>query len=153
MRGVYESGISIAALAAAKTLLYITAPSSKVLEAIGSNVGNSGSNVTNQQLKALWQRITTLGTPTGTSITPTPTEKGDQAAGATVVGNITASEPTYGSGLTIGQRGFASLGGYDPSFLPEERFYVAPSDSWGLRMISTPTAFDCEVSVRHREIG
>jgi hypothetical protein len=153
MRGVYESGISIASLAAAKTLLYLTAPSSKVLESIGTNLGDSGSNVTNQQLKALWQRITTLGTPTATAITPTPTEKGDQASGATVAGNVTASEPTYGAGLTIGQRGFSSLGGYDPAFLPEERFYIAPGDSWGLRMISTPTAFDCEVSNRHREIG
>lgn len=153
MRGVYESGISISGLAAAKTLLYITAASTHVIEVIGSNVGNSGSNVTNQQLKALWQRITTLGTPTATTITPTPTEKGDQASGATVKGNVTASEPTYGSGLTMGQRGFASLGGYDPAFLPEERFYIAPSDTWGLRMISSPTSFDAEVSARHREIG
>jgi hypothetical protein len=92
--------------------------------------------VTNQQLKALWQRITTLGTPTGTTITPTPTEKGDQAAGATVVGNVTASEPTYGSGLTQGQRGFPSLGGYDPNFQPETRFYIQPGDTWGLRMLN-----------------
>lgn len=153
MRGVYESGNSISGLSAAKTLIYITAAATHVLEVIGSNVGGSGSNVTNQQLKAVWQRITTLGTPTATTVTPTPTEKGDQAAAAVVKANVTASEPTYGSGLTMGQRGFSHLGGYDPAFLPEERFYVAPSDSWGLRMISTPTSFDAEVSLRHREIG
>ena len=153
MRGVYSSGISISSLSAAKTAIYFTAASTHVIEILTSVLGNSGSNVTNQQLKALWQRITTLGTPTGTSITPTPTERGDQASAATVVGNVTASEPTYGSGLTHGQRGFPTLGGYDPNFQPETRFYIRPTDSWGLRMISTPTAFDCEVEVQHREIG
>jgi len=153
MRGVYSSAISIAGLNAQKTLIYITAPSGRVVEILGSTVGGSGSNVTNQQLKFLWQRITTLGTPTGTTITPTPTEKGDQAAGATVVGNVTASEPTYGAGLVHGQRGVPSLGGYDPNFQPETRFYIQPSDSWGLRLMTTPTVFDAEVELVHREIG
>jgi hypothetical protein len=153
MRGVYASGISISSLNSQRTLIYVTAPSGKTVELITSTIGNSGSNVTNQQLKSAWQRITTLGTPTGTTITPTPTEKGDQAAGATVVGNVTASEPTYGSGLTQGQRGFPSLGGYDPNFQPETRFYIQPGDTWGLRMLTTPTAFDAEVEITHREIG
>lgn len=153
MKGVYTSVIKIAGLNAAKTLIYITAPSSRTLEIISASVGNSGSNVTNQQLEATFQRITTLGTPTGTSITPSPQETNDAAASATVVGNVTASEPTYTSGVVFDQQGFASLAGYQHAPVPEERIIVPPSASLGLRMLSIPTAFDADVKLVHREVG
>lgn len=153
MKGVYTSFVKIAGLNAAKTVLYLTAPSSRALEIISSSIGNSGTNVTNQQLEATWQRITTLGTPTGTSLTPSPQETNDQAASATAVGNVTASEPTYTAGVVFDQQGFASLAGYQHAPVPEERIVVPPSASIGLRMLSTPTAFDADVKVVHREIG
>lgn len=153
MRGVYEAGIRISALAATRTLMYITAPSNRVVEILSIAVTNE-SNTTNQQLECTLQRISTLGSPTGTGVTPTPTEQNDQAAASTVVGNITASEPTYASGTEIGREGWPSLGGYRFQPVPEERPVIAGGVSWGLRLINqTPTAFDCVVRIVFREIG
>lgn len=153
MKGVYTSVIKIAGLNAAKTVIYLTSASSRACEIISASIGNSGTNVTNQQLEATFQRVTTLGTPTGTAITPSPQETNDQAASATVVGNVTASEPTYTSGVVFDQQGFASLAGYQHAPVPEERIIVPPSATIGLRMLSSPTAFDADVKMVHREIG
>lgn len=149
MRGVYEAVFKISGLNAAKTLLYLTVPSNKLVEILESKITNV-SNETNEQLEACWQRITTLGTPTATTLTPSKEETGDQAAGSTVKANVTASEPTYGANSELGYEGFASLAGYRVN-LPEAGF--AGGDSWGLRMLSTPTAFDALVYVKFRERG
>jgi hypothetical protein len=153
MKGVYTDDIKISGLSAAKTLLYITNPGTVATEIISASVGGCGANVTNQQLEVQWQRITTIGTPTATAITPTPQETGDQAAKATVGGNVTASEPTYTAGAIFDHQGYASLAGYQHNPVPEERIIVPPGASIGLKMISTPAAFDCVVKVVHREIG
>lgn len=151
MKGVYTATQKISALAAAKTLMYITAPSDRIVEILSATVTNE-SNATNFQFEAQLANVTTLGTPTATTVTPTPQEKGDQAAASTVKANVTASEPTYGSALH--QEGAASLVGYrfePPTEL--ERIYIAPSQTVGLRMITTPTSFDCDVRITFREIG
>ena len=153
MRGVYEATIRISALSAVKTLLYITAPAARAVEILSAAVTNE-SNVTNQQLECTLQTVTTLGTPTGTALTPTKMEQGDQASGSTCVGNVTASEPTYTANTEVGREGWASLAGYRFQPLPEERPTIAPSATMGLRLINTtPTAFDCDVRVVYREIG
>lgn len=158
MKGVYRASIKISGLSTAKTILYITAPATKTIELLSAQIDNATVE-TNEQLEAVWQKVTTLGTPTATTITPSKTEEGDQAATSTVKGNVTASEPTYGaesSGVypdSHGRKGFASLAGYDFQPTPEERFYIPPSGTYGLRMISTPTAFDCIVTATFREIG
>ena len=152
MRGVYTATVAISGLAGAKTLAYITAPSSKVVEILSAEVSNT-SNATNQQLLATLQRVTTLGTPTGTALTPAKHEAGDQAAGSTAVGNVTASEPTYTADTEVGRSGFASLAGWRFDPVPEERPIIAPSATLGLRMISTPTSFDALVRITFREIG
>jgi hypothetical protein len=150
MRGVYTSATKISALNASKTLAYITAPSGKVVEILSVIVTNE-SNATNFQGEIAIANISSLGTPTATSVTPTPHEAGDQAAGSTTKFNVTASEPTYGS--TITQEGFASLNGYRFEPQPEERIYVASGASVGIRMITTPTSFDADVRITFREIG
>src|ERR1700730_18083918 len=140
MRGVYTAATKIAALNASKTLAYLTAPATKAVEIIAVTVTNE-SNANNFQGQITIQNITTLGTPTATSVTPTPHESGDQAAGSTTKFNVTASEPTYGTVLT--REGAPSLVGYRHEPLAEERIYVAPSTSIGVRMITTPSTFDC----------
>ena len=153
MRGVYEASLQISGLNAARTLLYLTAPSGKCVEVLSASVTNA-TNETNEQLECCLQRITTLGTPTGTALTPTKMEQGDQAAGSTAVGNVTASEPTYTSNTQIGRRGFPSLGGWEFAPVPEERPVIAPSESWGLRILAAPSsAIDADVRVVFREIG
>lgn len=154
MKGVYTANIKISAIDSARTLLYITATSSKVVEVLSTEVTNA-SNETNEQCEAVWQKITTLGTPTATTITPAKHEDGDQAATSTVKGNVTASEPTYGANTEIGYAGFPSLIGYRyPSVDGEvEPFAIPPSGSYGLRLLNTPAAFDCVVRVTFRERG
>lgn len=152
MRGVYTAHLKISALAAAKTLIFITAPSTKVVEILSISITNS-SLETNEQLECCWQKIGTLGTPSATTLTPSKHESGDQASASTVKGNVTASEPTYTSDTEIGKEGFSSVGGYFFDPLPEERPVVSAADSWGLRMLSTPTAFDANCRITYREIG
>lgn len=150
MRGYYKATIKISALAASRTILYITAPATKAVEIVRAWIGNS-SNVTNQQNEIQIKNITTLGTPTATAITPTPDEGGDQAAGSTVKGNVTASEPTYGT--TIIDDGFASLPGWNYEPQPDDRIYVTPATSIGIFLNTVPTSMDTIVGLSFREIG
>lgn len=153
MRGVYTATVKISGLAAAKTLMYITAPAAMVVEILSASIDNEGTNVTNQQLEATLQKVSSLGTPTGTTLTPGKHEDGDQASQSTVVGNVTASEPTYAANTDKDHQGYPSLAGYKHAPIPEERMYISPSSTYGLRMLSTPTAFDCQVKITYREIG
>lgn len=153
MRGVYTAKIKISGLAAAKTLAYITAPADKIVEILSASVTNA-TNETNEQIEITFQRVTTLGTPTATTLTPSKHEPGDQAAASTVKGNVTASEPTYTADTEIGYEGVASLSGYYFKPMPEERPTVLGQTTLGLRLLSTTiTAIDAIVSITFREIG
>lgn len=154
MRGVYEAVIPISGLAAAATLAYITAPAGKVVEVLSASVTNR-TNETNEQCECTLHKVATLGTPTAATITPTKLEQGDQAAGSTVKGPVTASEPTYTTApnVEVGREGFPSLGGWRYQPVPEERLVIAPSDTWGLRLLNSPTPFDAVVRLVFREIG
>jgi hypothetical protein len=150
MRAVYTAALKIAGLNASKTLAYLTAPATKAVEILTATVTNE-SNATNFQMEVAIANISALGTPTATAVTPTPHEAGDQAAASLTKFNVTASEPTYGT--TITQEGAAALVGYRHEPAPEERLIVTPGASIGFRMITTPTAFDCDVRITFREIG
>lgn len=150
MRGVYSSVAKISGLNAAKTMMYLTAPALKAVEIIAVTVTNE-SNATNFQGQVAITNITTLGAPMGTAVTPTPHEKGDQAAGSTTASNVTAMEPTYGTAII--QEGFASLVGFRFEPQPEERPIVQPASSIGIRMITTPTSFDADIRITFKEIG
>jgi hypothetical protein len=150
MRGVYTAAAKIAGLNLAKTLFYLTAPTNQVVEILSVTVTDE-SNATNFQFEVAIANITTLGSPTATGVTPTPSEKGDQAAAGTYAYNVTANEPTYGTPIT--QEGFASTVGYRHEPQPEERFVVQAGSSVGIRMITIPSAFDCDIRVTFRIIG
>jgi hypothetical protein len=153
MRGVYTAQYEITGLSAAKTLMYITAPSSAIVEILSAEISNE-TNETNEQLVACFQRVSSLGTPTATTLTPSKHEAGDQAAASTVKANVTASEPSYSSNTEIGPAGFSSLGGWRFDPLPEERPAIAPSASLGLRLLTaTNTSFDGRIRITFREIG
>lgn len=153
IRGAYSAQAKASTISAALTLLYITAPANKTVTIISAMIGTSGSNTTNQQLEAVWQKIGTLGTPTATATTPTPMENGDAAAGSTVAVTVTASEPAYTGGVIHGHYGFSSLGGYQYCPVPEERLVITGGQSWGLRLLSTPTAADFSTNVTFVEAG
>jgi len=156
MRGVYTASADITGLAAAKTLMYITAPATAAVEILSVHVTDYSNN-TSEQWKISFQRISTLGTPTGTSITTTTGlqkhENGDQASTITCKSNITASEPTYDTVGAVDRQGVSNLAGYHYDPIPEERPVIAPSGTFGLYMHSTPTSTDVGVSIIFREIG
>lgn len=150
MRGVYVATAEIASLAAAKTLMYITAPAAAAVEILSIRLTNQ-SNETNEQLEVTLKRVSSLGTPTATSVTPTKCEAGDQSAGSTVKANVTSSEPTYSD--VIGRWGISSLAGLDDAPIPEARRWIAPGATAGLYMESTPSSFDAGVEIVFREVG
>lgn len=152
MRGVYSANGKISGVTAAKTLLYITAPTNNPVRILSAYVTNA-SNETNEQLEVVWQAIGTLGTPTATTITPSPHNSGDQAASATVKYNVTASEPTYSSNTTVGYMGFASLNGYAFQPTPDEAPVIKGGATWGLRLLTSPTSLDLVVNVTFEEVG
>lgn len=150
MKGVYTSALKIAGLNSQRTLVWLTAPANKVVEIIGVTVTDE-SVANNFQMEIAIANITTLGSAAGTAVTPTPHEKGDQAAGSTTTFNATTEPQTYGT--TIIQEGAAALVGYRHEPAPDERIYVAPGASIGVKINTTPTAFDCDVRITFKEIG
>jgi hypothetical protein len=151
MRGVYTAYAKITGLVAAKTLMLVTVPSSKVVEVYSASVSNA-TNETNEQLEFSMYRVNALGSPSGTSVTPEKHETGDAAASVTVTANLTV-EPTSYVTNPFDAEGSNSLGGYRFDPIPETRPVMAPSSSFGLRLISTPTSFDAVVKIVFREIG
>lgn len=151
MRGVYTAYIKISSLAAAKTLMLIQVPSTRSLEIISCGYTNS-TNSTGEQLLVGLYRVNTIGSPSGTSVTPVKHEEGDSSSGCTVTGNLTVEPTSYVTG-PIDEQGISNLAGYRYDPLPEERPIMNPSTSFGLRMISTPSTHDAIVQVVYREIG
>jgi hypothetical protein len=152
MRGIYEASIHIAGLNALKSLMIFQVPAAKHMSILSAQVSNASNN-TNQQLEAGFYKITTLGSPVGTAVTPGQIEVGDAASAITVTANLT-TEPTTYSATAFGLAGFSSLAGWQYQPVPEERLLMAASTNWGLKLTDTaPTAFDCDVYVRWQEIG
>jgi hypothetical protein len=152
MRGVYNASLKISGVTTARTLAYIAPASGKPCEVLYCSVTNA-SNETNEQIECAVAQITTLGTPTATTITPMQTEPGDQAASATVKGNVTASEPTYSSNSAHNHEGAASIAGYvwDP---PANRTVLATSGNpIGVRLLAAITSADLIVNIAFRELG
>lgn len=152
MRGVYQLTAQLSAITSGRTLAYITAPANKVVEILSASV--TAADTTNQALEVGISRVGTLGTPTATANTPTPTEPGDQAAGSTAKHNVTASEPTYTAGADYGRENVPSVGGWRYQPTPEERLIIPGGASIGLRLHTTsPTSTNLDVNIVFREIG
>lgn len=159
MRGVYSAPYRIAANTAAKTLMLITAAANKPIDILSASVTNE-NNETNEQILCCWQRVTVLGTPTGTVLTPGKHEPGDQAAAGTYKANITAGEPTYGAsgqGAAIvdayGLAGTPSLSGWAHPPIPEERVTIGAGETFGLRLLNAIAAADLAINVTVQEKG
>ena len=160
MRGVYVANYRIATVTTGpKTLMYVTAPAAVAVEVIAASVTNE-NNESNEQMILCIQKITTLGTPTATTITPAKVEAGDQAAASTVKANVTASEPTYGAiaqGAAIadvhGLQGIPSLNGWTLGDFVERRLVIPPSVSYGLRLVLTVASVDLAIEWVFREVG
>jgi len=151
MRGVYTASIDISGLSVAKTLILLQASATSVLEILSVHLTNQNSE-TNEQWAVGFYHVTTVGSPTGTSITPEKHEKLDASSVATVLGNLTV-EPTLYSSRPIDKEGISSLSGYHYDPIPEERPIVPPSGAIGLFISTVPTATDVTANIIYREIG
>jgi hypothetical protein len=123
-----------------------------VVEILRARVSNA-NNETFEQAEFSLHRITTLGTPTATTVTPVKHEKGSPAAASTVKGNVTASEPTYETDGPIDAQGVSTANGWIFDPLPEERPVISPSESHGVRLLSNIASTNLKVSLTFREIG
>jgi hypothetical protein len=162
MQQTYEVVADIAALAAAKTLIFITA--NKLTEIIYASVTNADTEAS-EQIECSIHKVETLGSPVGTAVTPTIVDgsRGTMVSGvyvphpaaATVKVNLTVEPTTYTSAPAeeIGHEGGPSVGGWYYSIPDKARKKIPAGESWGLRLLSTPMAFNAVARVVFREIG
>jgi hypothetical protein len=155
VRGVYTTVVEIASVAAAKTLLLGTAPADAAIEILSVSITNADIETSEQMIAAI-SRVTTLGSPsddTTALMATAAAEAGSATSDVTWLGNLDV-EPTAYNANPIRYEGFNNIGGFYFDPLPETRPIIAPSASFGVRLISTPsTAFRAIVSVTYREIG
>ena len=152
MRGVYTGTVIHSALAAAKDLYVLTAPSSKVLEVLRAWITNS-SNETNEQLVGVLIRASAAGTGAATSIVKKPHEVGDKASDSTLEHTYATTQPTLEAD-PLAREGITSLSGVEFIRAPEERIYVQPSGIFVIRITTTTfTALDVTAGITWREIG
>lgn len=154
MRGVFRLVDTIGSVTTAKTLLYITSPSNAVVEILGAKVTCQNED-TSEQIMIELNRISSLGTPTATTIVPKVSEEGASAFGGVCKSNVTAGEPTYDDeSAAMASGGANKLAGFDYSPLPEERPILSPNDSVGLRLLNTiDNSCDLTAELLFREIG
>lgn len=150
----YKARIKIAGVTTAKTLIYITAPATAVLRILRASITCEDED-TSEQICAQLNRISALGTPTATAITPKPTAENMAASAATVEGNVTASEPTYdAAGNELAHGGANKLAGWEYVPLLEERDVIKPGDSVGLRLVDAiANSSDIVAEIVFEEIG
>lgn len=118
------SGQSTAA-SSTKTSISITAPSTRLVQILRMNVGQT-THKTSEQYEVALQRASASGTGAASPPTPEPNEPNGGAAGSTVAHNHTA-EPTYSANSFGIRKPWNSLTGAD---IPQQQlgeFYVAPS--------------------------
>lgn len=160
MRGIHRCEILIAASgtgSANVTMVYVTAPATMILEIINVRLAAKLS-ATNQQMAFAWDRITTLGAPSGgTSILTGsgPAEVGGASpAAAAFTGKYNpSSEPTTYAGLRLAAASVPSIAGYDLRDT-EERIIVPPSGSIGLLLLTgTYASISLYGSLDIKEIG
>jgi len=156
MRGVYIVRQAISSLAAAKTVLLGTSPSTCVLELLEAYLTQRGQQ-TGEQVGIGLFLVTTLGSPTGTSITASnvqKTEQGTSNTGVTWLGDLTAEPTTYNAN-PLSVEGVWNIAGYRFEPAPEGRIIIPPSTSFGLRLLDTPSNAwtKAEALIKYREVG
>lgn len=151
MKGVFTVNIGVSAVAAPATFIYITVPYNRIIEIISVIVTNK-TVATTEQFECGLYRVQTLGSPTAVELTPIILE-GDTETLVTAFGPVTANEPTYETN-PLHNEGWLNVLGYRFEPFPENRPYVQPGESVGIRFLSTPLeAFDASAEIVFREIG
>lgn len=152
MRGVYTVRYAIAGVNSARTLLYGTNDANTVLEILGASVTDEDQS-TAEQLRFGLYRVTTAGSPVGSTPDVNKSEAGSGSSIVTWLGNLTTEPTTYNSD-SLDEAGVLNVGGYYYDPLPEVRKYIAPSKAFGLKLLNAPTnAIRLVAQITYREIG
>jgi len=151
MRGVYTAEYDTA-ISGAKTLMLLEVPSDMALEILGASITNQDVD-TSEQLEGGLFRVDTLGSASGTDVTPEKHETGDAASTVTAYANL-STEPSAYDSLGYDHQGFNNLAGYRYDPIPEERPIISPSGAVGLRLLTAPSAaHTLSMQIVYREIG
>jgi len=148
----YNVEIAADNTAAAKTLLLLENASDMVLRIDAARITNSDTDA-NEQLFAALLRVTTKGSPAGTSVTPEKRDQGDPASSVTVLAELSA-EPTAYAPVAHTRQGFSNLSGFlfEPQLGAE--LYVPPSGLIGLKLLENPAAsVDLNAEIAFTELG
>jgi hypothetical protein len=109
---------------------------------------------TNEQLHITLQRLATVATPTGTTLVAAKHAQGDPVSACSVVGDVTAAEPTYDAGTRIGESGASSLGGWRFEPVVAERPEIPPSEAMGLHIVTARgTSKTLTARITYEEVG
>lgn len=149
---IYAAVAEEVAVTAAQDLFQIVAPSDAVvvIHAVYISQSSDAGDTESEQLNILYHRGGTNGSG-GTTVTPTPLQLGDAAAGSTVEMNNTTQST---EGVLIHSDGFNVMAGYQDVRTPEARIYVSPSDIFNIELQTTPTdSLTMTVTVVFEEIG
>lgn len=131
--GIYVARLDAVSVAAARTLVQLNAPATRVLEVIRAWVQFDTTTSGSQDIRL--KRVTTAGT--GTAFAPILLRPADAAAATTVTTNHTA-EGTLGAELW--REEVNVLNGFLWLPVPEERIIVGPSGRLALDLPVAPAA-------------
>ncbi len=152
----YTASFKTTSFTAARTLMYNEVHATKVV-AVTSMEVSAPDNDTNEQLDCVLQNITSLGTPTATTVTPTPHDDGNSAYGGVVKAEVTASEPTYAADNVdeFGRAGASSVGGWRwQATVMHEWIWLSAASDWGLRiLVAMGTSKALTVRMTFAEVG
>jgi hypothetical protein len=146
-------GYSVNAVAStngARTLLLLEASSSRALIVQSIRVGNRDNN-TAERWQVAVHRVSTKGTPAGTSLTIKPLSPADAASNATALGFLT-TEPTSYEADPLLAFGETNLVGIRWQAMRDTELYIPPSGLIGVRLLNTIANTSIAVNVVFLEV-
>lgn len=151
MRGYYKA-LAAFTTTGAKTVMLIECPAARVLAIESIEVGNANNN-TAERWDIAVTRVSTKGTPAGTSITPQKTEEGDAASAATILADLTIEPGAYNAEHLL-RRGVSNLTGVTwKNALAQEAIMIPPSGLIGIRLLNSIASTSITITVTYRELG
>ena len=152
---MYRAPFAAVTVSAAQDLFEIVAPSDAVVELVGFQVGQTSDygDAAAEGLAILVKTGATTSGSGGSSVTPTPGEKGSPAFGGTVEANNT-TKASGGTIVTHLSRVLNIQAGLDVMLTPEETVVLSPSERMTIELVAAPAdALTMNGEAIFREIG
>jgi len=145
---VYVARMDAISVAAAKTLIDLTAPSTAVLEILRAWISQDTSETSTQEVAEIGRK--TAAGAGGAAFTPVKFAVGDSASGVTASIGPTGE----GSGYSVLIReGFNLVNGWLYLPVPEERIQVPPSGIISLKLAQVTATITVSAGIVWKEVG